>query len=815
MKIFPTVVAAVAILTYTPMHARKNEVYPHRNEIYHKGWTDFNKNGVKDVYEDPEADTESRIQDLLSQMTIEEKSCQLATYYGYRKALADSVPTLAWKDMILKDGIANIDEHLNREVKDAGKLAESLAEVQRFFVEHTRLGIPVDFTNEGIRGLTASGATSFPSMNGLGCTWDTELAYLQGRVEGKEARMMGYTNVYAPILDVTRDQRWGRWDGSIAEDPFLVAEIGVAMAKGIQDERVVSSPKHFVGYGDCKGARQWDARTDPHITPSEMFYIHEYPFRRVFKDAGALGVMCSYADYNGDVFAGSRKYLRDILRGDMGFRGYVVSDSYAIGRLSDVHRVATDHKDACRMALQAGLNVRTDFTSPDEYIMNVRELVKEGAVDMATIDSLVADVLRVKFWLGLFDNPYTGDPDNASDCVSSREHMNIALRASRECIVLLKNDSSLLPLGNKYKRIAVVGPNADSRNYISTHYGPGDYKGYVSLLDGLRRIYSDDPSVSVEYAQGIDLVSKGWPANELIPDTLSADEQTMISEAVELARKSDVVVLAVGDGIQTSGESRTRTSLDLPGHQQALVDAIVSVGKPVVMVLIWGRPATINYADRYCQAILAAGFPGAQAGTALAEAIRGDYNPGGKLNGTWPRSVGQLPMNVPTKPNANYETDGYSVGNTGLLYCFGHGLSYTSFSYDNLEIDNPESDGNVTVAMTITNTGNMGGDEVVQMYVCDVVSSTTTYEKNLRGFRRVHLNPGESRRIQFTLSPEDLVLLNTRGEKVVEEGEFRVMIGSSYNDIRLSNSFWIGENSQGYSLPSIGKVKMMDDPNLD
>ncbi|MDE6587965.1 MAG: glycoside hydrolase family 3 C-terminal domain-containing protein [Paramuribaculum sp.] len=809
-------IAAVALaLAVLPSQAIKKQSLPHKKEIYHKGWIDFNKNGVMDVYENPAADTDARILNLLSQMTLEEKSCQLATYYGYKKALADSVPTAAWKEMVLKDGIANIDEHLNREVKDAARLAESLAEVQRFFVEHTRLGIPVDFTNEGIRGLTASGATSFPSMNGLGCTWDTELAYLQGRVEGREARALGYTNVYAPILDVARDQRWGRWDGSIAEEPFLVAEIGVAMAKGIQDERVVSTPKHFVGYGDCKGARQWDARTDPHITPSEMFYIHEYPFRRVFGEANALGVMCSYADYDGDVFAGSRKYLRNLLRDEMGFKGYVVSDSYAIGRLSDVHHVAADHKDACRMALQAGLNVRTDFTAPDEYIGNIRKLVEEGAIETATVDSLVADVLRVKFWLGLFDNPYTGDKETAGDMVGSPEHMDVALRASRECIVLLKNDSSLLPLGNKYKRIAVVGPNATGSQYVSTHYGPSDYKGYVSLLQGLTDAYGSDTTVSVEYARGIDLVSKGWPANELIPDTLTAAEQAMIDEAVSLARRSDVVVLAVGDGVYTSGESRTRTSLDLPGHQQALVEAMVATGKPVVMVLIWGRPASINYADRYCGAVLAAGYPGAQAGTALAEAIKGDYNPGGKLNGTWPRSVGQLPMNVPTKPNANYEPDGYSVSNTGLLYCFGHGLSYTKFGYDNLVIENPRADGNVTVSCRVTNTGDVAGDEVVQMYLRDVVSSTTTYEKNLRGFRRISLVPGETRTVSFDISPDDIVLINAAGEKVVEPGEFKVMIGSSYDDIRLSDSFWVGSEGARLSTAEGVKAKMMNDVDID
>ena len=340
-------------------------IYPKRSEIYKKGWIDLNKNGKKDLYEDPTQDVEKRLDDLLSQMTLEEKASQLVTYYGYRKVLADSLPTEQWKTSVLRYGVANIDEHLNGEIYDLERLTAALAETQRFFVEHTRLGIPVDFTNEGIRGLTAPRATSFPSMNGLGCTWNRDMAHQMGVVEGTEARVLGYTNVYAPILDVARDQRWGRWEGSIAEDPFLVAELGISMARGIQEQRVVSSPKHYVGYGDCKAARQWDARTDPHITPSEMYYIHEYPFRRVFQEAGALGVMCAYNDYDGVPMSGNYHYLTEVLRGEMRFKGYVVSDSYAIGRMDGVHKVTADGKESCLRALQAGLNVRTEFNAPD------------------------------------------------------------------------------------------------------------------------------------------------------------------------------------------------------------------------------------------------------------------------------------------------------------------------------------------------------------------------------------------------------------------------------------------------------------------
>lgn len=818
MKTWFAIVVLGGLLSGTTMAGAQmpsQKIYPPRNKIYKKGWIDFNKNGKKDVYEDPEQEVEKRLDDLLSQMNLEEKTNQLATYYGYKKVLKDSLPTAAWSQMIFKDGIANIDEQLNGEIGDPNLLAASLAEVQRFFVEYTRLGIPVDFTNEGIRGLCARKATSFPSMNGLGCTWDKELAYLEGQVTGKEARVLGYTNVYAPILDVTRDQRWGRWEGSIAEDPYLVARLGVEMAKGIQDQKVVSSPKHYVGYGDCKAARQWDARTDPHITPSEMYYIHEYPFRKVFQEAGALGVMCAYNDYDGVPMSGNYHYLTEVLRGEMGFKGYVVSDSYAIGRLAGVHKVAADLKESCLLALQAGLNVRTEFNEPNEYIGYIRELVREGRLPISRVDELVRDVLRVKFWIGLFDQPYTGSPKEASKVVSSDEHAAIALRASRECLVLLKNENNILPLKDKYKRIAVIGPNADTKGYIPTHYGPRGYERYCSVLGGIREVYKDQPEVTVSYAKGIDLVHKGWPENELISDTLNTKEQQMIREAVRLAQNSEVVVLALGDGTQTSGESRTRSSLDLPGHQEELLKALVRTGKPVVLVLIWGRPATINFADKYCPAILAAGYPGAQGGRAIAEALKGDYNPGGKLNGTWPKTVGQIPMNVPAKPNANWEEMHYhTVANRGLLYCFGYGLSYTTFKYDSLALDSVRSNtGTVTVSCRITNTGEVEGDEVVQLYVNDVISSTTTYEKNLRGFERVHLQPGESKQVRFQIVPDDLILINARNERVVEPGEFRVMVGSSYEDIRLKDSFFVqvGETVRQKAADQKGKAKMMND----
>lgn len=789
------------------------DTFPQKKDIYKKGWIDFNKNGKKDIYEDPTQDVEKRPDDLISQMTLEEKAGQLVTYYGFNKVLEDSVPTLAWKQTALRNGVANIDEHLNGEIYDLKRLVACMHETQRFFVEYTRLGIPVDFSNEGIRGLCAPKATSFPSMNGLGCTWDKELAYLQGEIEGKEARTLGYTNVYAPILDVARDQRWGRWEGSIGEDPYLVARLGVEMAKGIQSQKVVSTPKHYVGYGDCKAARQWDARTDPHITSSEMYYIHEYPFRKVFQEAGALGVMCAYNDYDGVPMSGNYHYLTEVLRQEMGFKGYVVSDSYAIGRLAGVHKVAADEKESCLQALKAGLNVRTEFNKPDDYTRYIKELVEEGKLPMKRIDELVRQVLYVKFWIGLFDQPYIGSGKDAHTIVSSALHQATALRASRECLVLLKNEKQMLPLADQYKRIAVIGPNANSKGYVPTHYGPRGFDNFISVYEGLKKVYEKDKNISITYSKGIDLVNKGWPENELIRDTLTTEEQKSIAEAVRISQESDIIVAVLGDGSSTSGESRTRSSLDLPGHQEELLQALVKTGKPVVLVLIWGRPTSINFGNKYCPAVLAAGYPGAQGGLAIAEALKGDYTPGGKLNGTWPKTVGQLPMNIPTKPNANMEELHYhTVANKGLLYCFGHGLSYTQFKYENLHIDSIHTHtGHVQVSCKITNTGRYEGDEVIQLYVNDAISSTTTYEKNLRGFERIHLKPGESRTVHFSLVPDDLILINANHERVVEPGEFKVMIGSSYEDIRLTGSFYYRSTQTNPTHRTNKKEKIMND----
>ena len=765
--------------------------------IYHGTWIDLNKNGRMDVYEDPKAEIDSRIADLLSQMNLDEKTCQTATLYGFSRVLKDELPTPQWKSWIWKDGIANIDEHLNGwsesstsvYATDIRKHVWAMNEVQRFFIEETRLGVPVDFTNEGIRGLAYYTATSFPAQLGVGSTWNRSLVREIGRITAEEARALGYTNIYAPILDVARDQRWGRFAETYGEDPYLAARMGVEMVKGLQENfRVASTGKHFAVYSYNKGAREGQARTDPQTSPREVENIFLPPFKAAVKEGQMLGVMSSYNDYDGVPVTGSRYWLTDRLRNDFGFKGYVVSDSAAVEYLYNKHAVAADMKDAVRQSIEAGLNVKTNFTPPDDFIIPLRELVKEGKLPIKTLDDRVRDVLRVKFLVGLFDQPYVPDADATLKVVNSPEHQQVALRAALESIVLLKNEKSILPLSKGLKSIAVIGPNADDDSNTQYRYGPSGVKG-VTVLEGIKRKLGNTAVIS--YAKGCEIVDANWPESEVLPTALTKDEEAAIAKAVEIAKSSDIAVVVLGDSAKTVGESASRTSLDLPGRQLDLVQAIHATGKPVVVVLINGRPLSINWVVKHVPGIVEALFPGAQGGVAIADVLFGDYNPGGKLTATFPKTAGQIPYNFPTKPNAQWEGEKTRV--SGALYYFGHGLSYTSFSYSNLNI-NPKQQrqgGSVSISFDVKNTGMRAGDEVVQLYTRDVVSSVTTYEKNLRGFERIHLTPGETKSITLTLTSEDLGLWDRTMRFVVEPGTFKVMIGSGSEDIRLNGEFEI------------------------
>lgn len=814
------VVSALLFLPCGWTSAQKNiktpaKYKPVRTEMYQKGWIDFNKNGKKDIYEDPNAPTDARIEDLLDQMNLEEKTCQMVTLYGYKRVLKDDLPNAEWKSKLWKDGIGAIDEHLNgfqqwglppsdnENVWPASRHAWALNEVQRFFVEETRLGIPVDFTNEGIRGIESFRATNFPTQLGLGHTWNRELIREVGRITGREARMLGYTNVYAPILDVGRDQRWGRYEEVYGESPYLVAELGIEMVKGLQqDYQVAATGKHFIAYSNNKGAREGMARVDPQMSPREVEMIHVYPFKRVIREAGMLGVMSSYNDYDGFPIQSSYYWLMTRLRGDMGFRGYVVSDSDAVEYLYTKHGTAQDMKEAVRQSVTAGLNVRCTFRSPESFVYPLRELIREGGLSESLINDRVRDILRVKFLIGLFDQPYQMDLKGADLEVENPTHEAVALQASRESLVLLKNEGGLLPLdASKIKKIAVCGPNADETSYALTHYGPLAVE-VTSVLKGIRNKVG--AQTEVVYTKGCELVDAHWPESELIDYPLTDIEQKEIKKAVVQARESDVAVVVLGGGQRTCGENKSRTSLDLPGRQLHLLKAVVATGKPVVLVLINGRPLSINWADKFVPSILEAWYPGSKGGIAIADALFGDYNPGGKLTVTFPKSVGQIPFNFPNKPSSQIDggrkegPEGNMSRVNGALYPFGFGLSYTSFAYSHLKLSassiTPQQ--KVTVSCQITNTGQRAGDEVVQLYVRDVLSSVTTYEKKLAGFERVHLEAGETKEVSFEVDHQALELLNADNHWVVEPGEFTIMVGASSTDIRLTETLNVIDYAQ-------------------
>ncbi len=766
--------------------------------IYHEGWIDLNKNGVKDPYEDPALDPEARITDLLGRMTLEEKTAQMTTLYGYPRVLQDELPTEQWKTAFWKDGIGNIDEHMNGNTGWNGDYADpvhdlpwslhvrAINEVQRWFVEQTRLGIPVDFTNEGIRGLLHSKATSFPAQLPVACAFDRGLVREIGRITGREARALGYTNVYSPILDLARDPRWGRTTETYGEDPFLVSELGVEEVRGIQEQNVVSTLKHFAVYSIPKGGRDGEARTDPQATWREVQTVYLEPFRRAVHDAGALGVMASYNDYDGVPIEGNKRFLTDILRGEFGFKGYVVSDSGAVEFIHLKHRVAPTPADAIRQSVEAGLNIRTNFTPPEAYGEPLRQLVRDGKLSPEVIDARVRDVLRVKLWLGLFDRPYR-EPAVAEQVVRAPAHLAVEHQAAHESIVLLKNQHDALPLSKSLKKVLVAGPLADDPHSWWSRYGP-QHLEYITPLAGIRAKLG--PAVEVRYAKGVDMKDENFPESDVFKEPPAEKVRAGIAAAVAAAQDVDVIIAVLGETEEISQESASRVSLDLPGYQEELLRALHGAGKPLVLVLSNGRPLSVNWAVKHVPAIVELWFPGEEGGAALADVLWGDYNPSGHLAITIPRSAGQVQMNFPAHPGSQ-ASDGGQV--TGPLFPFGHGLSYTTFRYANLKIS-PERQGvsgEYAVSCDITNTGTRAGDEVVQLYLRDDYGSVTTYEKELRGFERVALTPGETKPVSFTLTARHLQLYDRSGHWTVEPGRFTVMVGASSEDIRLRGNFTV------------------------
>lgn len=605
-------------------------------------------------------------------------------------------------------------------------------------------------------------------------------------MEAKEAVALGYTNIYSPILDIAQDPRWGRCVETYGEDPYLVGELGKQMITSLQKYNLVATPKHFAVYSIPIGGRDGKTRTDPHVAPREMRTLYIEPFRMAFQEAGALGVMSSYNDYDGEPITGSYHFLTEILRQEWGFKGYVVSDSEAVEFISNKHKVADTYEDGIAQAVNAGLNIRTHFTPPADFILPLRKAVDDGKISQETLDKRVAEILRIKFWLGLFDNPYRGNGKQAEQIVHSKEHQAVSLEAARQSLVLLKNETHLLPLSKSIRSIAVIGPNADEQTQLICRYGPANapiktvYQGIKELL----------PHAEVIYKKGCDIIDPHFPESEILDFPKTAEEVQLMEEAIRAAKQAEVVVMVLGGNELTVREDRSRTSLNLPGRQEELLKAVCATGKPVILVMLDGRASSINYAAAHVPAILHAWFPGEFCGQAVAEALFGDYNPGGRLAVTFPKSVGQIPFAFPFKPGSD-ESSSTSV--YGALYPFGHGLSYTTFTYSDLHISPSHQgvQGDIHVSCKIKNTGKIKGDEVVQLYLRDEISSVTTYTKVLRGFERISLEAGEEQTVHFRLRPQDLGLWDKNMNFRVEPGSFKVMLGASSTDIRLHGQFEI------------------------
>ncbi|WPV68047.1 glycoside hydrolase family 3 N-terminal domain-containing protein [Chitinophaga sp. LS1] len=747
---------------------------------------DFNKNGKKDVYEDAKANIEDRVRDLISQMTVEEKTCQLATLYGSGRVLKDALPTPEWQHQIWKDGIGNIDEEHNGVGKFKSEFAfpyskhiETIHTIQKWFIENTRLGIPVDFTNEGIRGLCHDRATSFPAQCGQGATWDKQLICQIGAIEGKEAMALGYTNIYSPILDIVQDPRWGRAEEVYGEDPYLVGQLGRQMILGLQKQGVAATIKHFAVYSVPVGGRDGGTRTDPHVAPREMKTLYLEPFRVAVAEAHPMGVMSSYNDYDGVPVTGSAYFLTDILRHQWGFDGYVTTDSRALEFIYEKHKVAADMEDAVAMAVNAGVNIRTDFSIPEDFLHPLRQAIKDGKISMEMLDQRVAEVLRVKFRLGLFDNPYRGDASQVHTAAAQA----LSLQAALESIVLLKNENQMLPLSKSLKSVAVIGPNAKEVEGLLSRYGPANAP-LMTVYDGIKAML---PGAMVGYEKGCNIIGPHFPEDEILPFPADSAEQNMLQAAVDLAKKSAVTILVLGGSEKTVREDRSRTSLDLPVVQERLLEAVYATGKPVVLVLLDGRAATINFAQRNIPAIIHGWFPGEFGGKAIASVLFGEYNPGGKLAVTFPKSVGQIPYAFPFKPGSEASS---KTSVWGALYPFGFGLSYTTFGYSDLKVTPAQQgpEGNVTVSCKVKNTGAVKGDEVVQLYIHDAISSVITYTQVLRGFERITLAPGEEKEVSFELGKHELGLWDINDHFTVEPGKFEIMVGSSSKDIRLRGS---------------------------
>jgi beta-glucosidase len=742
------------------------------------------------VYKDPKKTIDERTSDLLGRMTTEEKIAQLTSVWlqldpksGEVSPNQGMLPMDYDPNEMMRGGIGQITRPFGSRPLDPREGARMVNELQRKLVEETRLGIPAICHEECLSGFMAQGATSFPSPLNYGSTWDPKLIERVGDVIRRQMRAVGTHQGLAPVCDVARDARWGRIEETIGEDPYLVGVMVTHYVKGLQGvdlaEGVIATLKHFAGYSFSEGGRNF---APAHVGRREFTDVFLAPFEMAVKEGGALSVMNAYQDFDGEAPAASRWLLTEVLRDAWGFDGIVVADYGAITFLHALHRVAENGIEASAKALKAGLDV--ELPQPAEYPKGLKEALARGLVTEADIERAVARVLKMKFRLGLFERPYV-DVDSIE--LNRPEEVALAKEVAEKSLVLLSNNG-VLPLSDSIKKLAVIGPNAHERmalfgNYsfenhvVSTHF-PDAAEKIVSAPTVLEALRGRLPDTQISYAKGCEIMS---------------GETGGIDEAVALARDADVVIAVVGDKaghfqMGTVGEGSDATDLSLPGGQEKLMDAVLATGKPVVVVLLNGRPFAFPRVAANAAAILEAWFPGQAGAGAIVDALLGELNPGGKTTLTFSQCAGAQPAYY----NHKFLAAGIPrIPEYDPVFPFGHGLSYTKFEYSDFTLSSEEIpvDGGVEVRCKITNAGERAGDEVVQLYVQDLAASVSRPVKELKGFVRLPLEPGESRQVSFKLSADLFSFTGIDYKRVVEPGKMRIMLGASSEDIRLEGEF--------------------------
>ncbi|MGN0229310.1 MAG: glycoside hydrolase family 3 N-terminal domain-containing protein [Muribaculaceae bacterium] len=754
-------------------------------------------------YKDASLPVDERVDILLAQMTLNEKVGQLLCPLGWPmyERIGDKVEvSQLFKDRMAQQPLGSLWAVLRADPWTRKTLAnglnprlaaEALNKIQRYAVENTRLGIPILIAEECPHGHMAIGTTVFPTALAQAGTFDAALMRRMGEVIGLEARLQGSGIGYGPVIDIAREPRWSRMEETFGEDPYLTGVLAAEIVKGMQGEdisdgrHVYSTLKHFAAYGIPEGGLNGECA---HVGMRTLLSEYVPQFKRAV-EAGVGTIMTSYNSIDGVPCTGNRYLLTDLLRNQWGFRGFVFSDLQSIEGIATTHRCAPSYEDAGAIALKAGVDVDLEGNSY-KHLMTAYE---KGKVTMDDIDRAVRNVLRKKFELGLFENPYV-DPAKAAKIVRSKEHKEVAREVARKGIALLKNDG-ILPLSKSLKRVAVIGPNADvAYNQLGDYTAPQAREEIRTVLDGVRSHVSG--GTEVVYVKGC-----------AIRDTTTSN----IAEAVEAAKKSDVTILVVGGSSardfkteyfstgaakvdenaaladMDSGEGYDRSSLNLLGDQEKLMSALIRAGVKLVVVYIEGRPLNMNMASEGANALLTAWYPGEQGGEAVADVVFGDYNPAGRIPVGIPRNVGQIPVFYSKRPSHDYIDS-----KAAPLYAFGYGLSYTTFAYSDLVIAPSREEGVYqTVECTVTNTGNRDGEEVVQLYLRDEIGSVETPHMQLRGFKRIALKRGESAKVKFDLRFDDLALYNHDLQQVVEPGTWQVMVGAASNDIRLKGRFEI------------------------